>query len=405
MTENGQLRICIVGPGKRFLSGVSYYTLRLVNTLACTHKVSVVLMRQLLPTRFYPGRQRVGANLSKLEYDPAVRVFDGVDWYWLPSMLRALVFLCQERPDVVVFQWWSGTVLHSYLLLALVARLLHTQVVIEFHEVLDPGEAKLPLAQTYVRLVAPLMVHLAHCFVIHSEYDRRLLQTHYNLEKRSISLIPHGPYDHYQLDGREQQHRSAPVSYCNLLFFGLIRPYKGLEDLIRAFNALPEEEISRSWLTIVGETWEGWTEPANLINSSRYRDRITFINRYVADEEVTQIFAEADAVVIPYHRSSTSGSLHIAMSCGLPVVVTHVGGLIEAVTGYEGAILISPEDPDALQKALLEVAKLHGKRYADPHSWEYTAVCYRKLFEALNASSNIVGPKVDREPAIEEHAQ
>src|SRR5258708_27911274 len=128
-------------------------------------------MRQLLPTRFYPGRQRVGANLTRLEYDPRVRVFDGVDWYWLPSMLRALIFLMRERPDVVVFQWWSGTVLHLYLLIAFVTRLLRARIVIEFHEVLDPGEAKLTLVHAYVRLFAPLQANLAHVFVGYSNHD------------------------------------------------------------------------------------------------------------------------------------------------------------------------------------------------------------------------------------------
>src|SRR2546430_8627776 len=146
MVENRPLRVCVVGSGKRFLSGISYYALHLVNALAKSHRVSVILMRRLLPAAFYPGRKRVGANLTQLEYDPAVQAFDGVDWYWLPSIFRSLAFLIREHPAVVVFQWWSGTVLHSYLLLALAASLLKSQVVIEFHEVLDTGEAKLLLA-------------------------------------------------------------------------------------------------------------------------------------------------------------------------------------------------------------------------------------------------------------------
>ena len=385
MTDKGPLRICVVGAGTRFLGGISYYTLHLVKALARSHEVSVILMRQLLPTRFYPGRERVGANLTRLEFDPMIRVFDGVDWYWLPSMLRALVFLIRERPDVVVFQWWSGTVLHSYLLLAVVARLLGARVVIEFHEVLDPGEARLSLVQAYVRLVAPFMVRLAHGFVIHSECDRKLLQGHYNLGQRPVALIAHGPYNHYQLATGGQGHRIAPAVCCNLLFFGLIRPYKGLEDLIRAFDALPENEIVKYWLTIVGETWEGCTMPASLIDRSRYRDRITFVNRYVSDAEVAEFFAGADAAVFPYHRSSASGPLHIAMSYGLPVVVTRVGGLIEAVAGYEGTIRVPPGDPAALRSALLEVAKLRGKRYSDPHSWEHTATRYHELFDALRS--------------------
>jgi glycosyltransferase involved in cell wall biosynthesis len=384
MIENKQLRICVVGAGTRFLGGISYYTLHLVNAMARTQDVSAILMRQLLPTRFYPGRERVGANLTQLEYDPVARVYDGVDWYWLPSMIRALVFLVREHPDAVVFQWWSGTVLHSYLLLALVARLLGARTVIEFHEVLDPGEAKLPLAQSYVRLVAPILVRMAHGFVAHSEYDRKLLQSHYHLGRRPVALIAHGPYNQYRLkDGEQEVRKTSTASCCNLLFLGLIRPYKGLEDLIRAFDALPESEITSYQLTVVGETWEGCTLPANLIEQSRYRDRITFVNRYVSDEEVAAFFAGADAVVFPYHRASTSGSLHIAMSHGLPVVITQVGGLIEAVANYEGAILTPPGDSAALRDALLQVAHLCGKRYTDLHSWEHTILGYRDLLTAL----------------------
>lgn len=388
MRENRQLCICVVGAGMRFMSGISYYTLHLANALAQAHKVSVILMRQLLPTRLYPGWKRVGAHLTRLEYDPVVQVFDGLDWYWLPSMLRALAFLIRERPDVVVFQWWSGTVLHSYLVLALIARLLRARTVIEFHEVLDPGEAKLPPAQVYVRLLAPLLIRLAQGFVVHSEYDRQLLQKHYDLEQRPVTLIYHGPYNHYQAAGEERKLRTIPTSCCNLLFFGLIRPYKGLEDLITAFDGLPENAIDRFWLTIVGETWEGCNAPSTLIEQSHYRDRITFVNRYVSDAEVTEFFAGADAVVFPYHRASTSGTLHIAMSCGLPVVVTHVGGLVEAVESYDGAIVVPPQDPTELQNALLQVETLCGKRFTDPHSWEHTVACYQAFFDVLSQEAS-----------------
>lgn len=186
MKENLPLRICVIGAGTRFLGGISYYTLHLVNALASSYIVSAILMRQLLPTRLYPGHRRVGSITTKLAYDPRARIFDGINWYWLPSMLRALLFLRHERPDVVTLQWWSATVLHSYLLLALAARLLHARVVIEFHEVLDPGEAKLPLVSTYVRLLAPLLLRLAHGYVVHSEHDRKLLAHAYRLGQRHV---------------------------------------------------------------------------------------------------------------------------------------------------------------------------------------------------------------------------
>jgi glycosyltransferase involved in cell wall biosynthesis len=383
MQENYRLRICVVGAGTHFLSGISHYTCRLANALADTCRVSAILMRRLLPARFYPGRQRIGAALSCLEYSPAIHVFDGVDWFWFPSIVRVLAFLVRERPDIVIFQWWSGTVLHSYLVLALLARLLRARIVIEFHEVLDTGEARLLFARIYVRLIAPLILRQAQGFVVHSRFDLKTLEQRYGFHGRPVALIPHGPYSHYQQAGDGQRYRMAPASCCNLLFFGVIRPFKGLEDLIMAFDALPEDQISAYWLTIVGETWEGWTLPADLIARSRYRDRITFINRYVSDAEAAALFAGADAVVLPYRRSSASGPLHLAMSYGLPVVVTRVGGLPEAVADYAGAVLVPPRDPIALQAALIQIARLRGQRFSDPHSWERTVASYRALFAAL----------------------
>ena len=145
------------------------------------------------------------------------------------------------------------------------------------------------------------------------------------------------------------------------------------------FASLSDDEVRDFRLTVVGETWEGYTRPAEMIASHRHRDRITFVNRYVADEEVASFFAGADAVVLPYHRSSASGPLHLAMSQGLPVVVTAVGGLVEAAGDYEGAVRIPPRSPEAIRGALDEVRGLRGRRFEDPHSWDRTLTRFDQL--------------------------
>lgn len=381
--QDHRLRICIVGAGTHFLSGISYYTLRLANAFASSQRVSVILMRRLIPARLYPGRSRIGQNLTAMHYAPDTCVFDGVDWFWLPSMLKAILVLSRERPKVIIFQWWTGTVLHSYLLLALIGRLLRAKIIVEFHEVIATEETRMRWAGAYVRSLAPLLMRLAHGFVIHSEFDRPTLEQHYAIGKRPVAVIPHGPYDHYQPDTSGTQQRVAPPQSCNILFFGIIRPFKGLEDLITAFNAIPADEIDQYWLTIVGETWEGWTLPSQLIEQSPYRERITFVNRYVRDDEVASFFANADVVALPYHRSSASGPVHVTMSHGLPLVVTEVGGLPEATAGYQGAITIPPADPIALGAALQRASRLRGQRFADPQSWERTVGRFLELFAAL----------------------
>jgi glycosyltransferase involved in cell wall biosynthesis len=377
-----RMRVCVVGSGTRFLSGITVYTYRLANALAGTHRVSAILMRQLLPTRLYPGRDRVGSDLSALRFDPSVRHFDGVDWYWVPSILRALRLLVRERPDVLVFQWWSGTVFHTYLLLALVGRLLGARVVVEFHEVLDTGEANIPAARLYVRAIAPAILRLASGFVVHSEADRELLESHYAMHGRPVSLIPHGPYEHYLGEEPVEPLRDAPADAFNLLYFGVIRWYKGLEDLIEAFDRLEPEQAQGMWLTVVGETWEDYTAPAEMIARSRYRDRITFVNRYVSDAEVSAYFAGADAVVLPYRRASSSGPLNVAVGHGMPVVVTDLTSLSHNVAGYGGAVKVPPSDPAALSDALVRVRELRGRTFEHAYSWDETTDRYAKLLEA-----------------------
>jgi glycosyltransferase involved in cell wall biosynthesis len=205
-----------------------------------------------------------------------------------------------------------------------------------------------------------------------------MLRRTYPLPDEQVVVAPHGPYNHYgQADSTD--HEGDFV----FLYFGIIRPYKGVEDLVAAFERLPEAVRDTSRLVIVGETWEGWTAPLDAVATSPAKDRITVVNRYVDDAEVAAHFAAADAVVLPYRRSSSSGPLHIAMSAGLPVVVAHVGGLVEAAGDYAGVSFVPTQDPDALAAAMAELPARRGERFADVHSWEHTVDAYGELLERL----------------------
>jgi glycosyltransferase involved in cell wall biosynthesis len=377
-------RICVVGPGTRFLSGITYYTYSLVKALAESGcQCSAVLIRNLLPARMYPGRARVGDILTDLRLPENVRRVDGVNWYWGWSLVRAIRFLSSERPQVLVLQWWTGAVLHTYLVLAIVARRLGAKVIVEFHETQDVGEAQLPLVARYMNIMGRRVLKLSAAQLVHSQFDLDLIKLRYGLSE-SVTLIPHADYDYLPA---HPAIRIAPPQMINLLYFGVIRPFKGVEDLLNAFDLL-EPTQSRFWLTIVGETWEGWDFPNRLIAASSQRDRITFVNRYVTDIEAAGYFAGADIVVLPYHRSSSSGPLQIAMARGLPVVVTRVGGLVEATALYEGAVLVDPANPVSLAEGIKQAAALAGERFQGANSWIDTAVGYAKVFDAVALMQN-----------------
>jgi glycosyltransferase involved in cell wall biosynthesis len=380
-------RILMVGSGTRFLSGISVYTVRLANALAdAGHRVSMVTMRQLVPTFLYPGKARVGTDLTDLGRKASVPVFDGIDWWWLPSLVKAAWFIRRQRPETIVLQWWSGSVLHSYLALSLVARVLGARTVIEFHEVIDTGEARIPFVKHYAGIVGGAVIRLASGYTVHSAFDEGLLRSHWKLGRKPVAVLPHGPHDHYQAEpGTEPvpPAREAPEGVVNVLFFGIIRPYKGLEDLVDAFDSLSPEEVEGYWLTVVGETWEGWTLPTEKIAASRYRDRITFVNRYVHDAELDAWLRGADAVALPYKRSSLSGPLHVAMGYGLPILMSDTGGNPEAAEGYGGILLHEPEDAAAIADGLRRLPALRGERFEHPRSWAATAAAYEAFLDRV----------------------
>ena len=381
-------RVMVVGSGWHMTSGISHYTYRLSTALAARHQVSALLMRRLIPRRAYPGAARVGAPVTDAVYPEQVPVYDGVDWYWGRSMRGAIEFIDRERPEVVILQWWTGAVLHSYLRLASHAARRGARVIIEWHESQDVGEAGLPGTRRYVGSLMPWLLAWSAAHVVHSDFDLGAITSAYPVGIAPVRVIRHGPYDH--LAQPVEPVRPAAGSRpddgpMRLLYLGLVRPFKGVEDLVAAFSGLGRGDAERFRLTIVGETWESWTAPDEAIGRSPHADLIERVDRYVTDAELAEHFARADAVVLPYHRSSASGPLQIAMSAGLPVVVTSVGGLVEAVSDYPGALLVPPRDIAALRGALLGLPALRGRRYAGPHSWESVADEFTSLFDQIRA--------------------
>lgn len=381
----------IVGPGDRFLSGVSYFTALLTTAMAERGEVASLLLRRLCPRIFYPGRSRVGRTDGMLPM-PDVPVFNGVDWFWGRSMARAVAFWRRTKPSVVVLQWWTATVLHTYLALSFLAVRTGARVVIEFHEMQDVGEARLPLVGRYTRAGMRLLLSRADAVVVHSDFDKReVLKAYPQLAGLPVEVIPHGPYAHHRDDERVVPTPATELSTVEmppssrptrLLIFGVVRPYKGHAELAEAVELLVGEGLDLH-VSVVGEVWQGYREPFEAFRKALPADRLTIVDRYVSDEEVAFHFAETDLVVLPYRRSSASGPLHIAMSCGLPVVTTSVGGLGEAAAGYTGAVLAPPGDPVALADAIRTALPLVGLVHEDPHSWSRSADRYAALMNRL----------------------
>jgi glycosyltransferase involved in cell wall biosynthesis len=369
--------VVIIGPSQRFLSGISYFTLRLSNSLADHFNVRVLLFRNMLPKILFPGWKRVGDNLTEYNYRNDIRATEFLDWYNPLSWLRGSAEVA--KGDVIIFQWWTSSVAHMYLAISLL-NVKKRPLIIEFHEIVDPMESSFIVLRIYSKIMGSLIRRLATCHVVHSENDRQLISSHYHIDLKKVHVIPHGIYDQYKKTDCNIAKARIQIREPNvILFFGLLRPYKGVKYLIKAFEQLPKPLIDETRLLIVGEAWED-QESRDLVERSTFKSHITLINRYVGDDEVPVFFSAADILVLPYTRASQSGVAHIGMAFGIPIIASRVGGLEESLGKYTGSYLVEPGDPEQLA-GTMKNALSEKKRYEVPEvlRWDKIADQWNEL--------------------------
>jgi glycosyltransferase involved in cell wall biosynthesis len=188
--------------------------------------------------------------------------------------------------------------------------------------------------------------------IVHSEHGAQRLYGEGGLEPERVRIIPHGAFEHLTALPDEAplppdlRDAGGPV----VLFFGLIRPYKGVDTLIEAMAAVPEAEL---W--VVGMPRIPLDPLREL--ADRTGARVRFVPRFVRDAELPAYFRRADLLVLPYREIDQSGVLYTGLAFKKPMIVTRVGGLSEVADRDGAALAVPPEDPEALAGAVRDLLK------------------------------------------------
>jgi glycosyltransferase involved in cell wall biosynthesis len=144
--------------------------------------------------------------------------------------------------------------------------------------------------------------------------------------------------------------RSSDVP-VRLLFFGIVRPYKGLDLLLHAMAKVPGVR-----LTVAGEFWSDVEETRALVRELGIEDRVEIRAGYVAAEDIPALFADHDVMVLPYRSATASANFTIARTHGLPIVATRVGDAEQNVDHGVDGLLCEPDDVESLSAALRDVS-------------------------------------------------
>ncbi|HKN94364.1 MAG TPA: glycosyltransferase family 4 protein, partial [Thermoleophilaceae bacterium] len=290
----------------------------------------------------------------------------------VPDMLRYRRHA--ERADIVHWQWLSIEQLDAWLWPPRRPRVLTAHNVVAHER--RPGQAA----------ARRRLVRSMDAVVVHSEHGRQEA-LRLGAGPESVHVIAHGAFDYLtQQEGElPLPEPLASVQGPVVLFFGLIRDYKGVDVLLRAWREVPGAEL--------------WVVGMPRVDMARLRalapDRVRFVPRFVGDLELPAYFRRADVVVLPYRDADQSGVLYTALAFGKPLVLSDVGGFGE-VASHGAARLVPPGDEGALADALrellgnaaarTELADAASRAAAGPYSWdtvaERTLALYRQLLDA-----------------------
>jgi len=387
-------RLLVVGPSTKFYSGLSAYTICLANALSKYNDVSVVLLRKLLPEFLYPGRGNVDRDDCSLSFLPDIAICDGMDWYSPLSWIQACRFVKQQKPEAVVMQWWTSSVAHMQLFLAITNRLrTGAKLILEMHETVDTLEESILPIRLYSRVMGKLLISQADGLVVHSNAVKKSIAQVFRINDRRIAVIPHGLYDVYykRIDKQAAKRELGIKESLTILCFGMIRKYKGVPYLVEAFNRLPREIALCFRLVIAGEDWGDETTLGGMIDSSPYKGQITYSPGFVPDSMVPQYFSAADVVVLPYLRTAGSGVANIAMAYGRPIITSDLDTMRECLAGYAGAIVVPVADSQAIAERLMELHAQHKSGMPLLYgvlgsNWNEIALGYGKVIDRTGSS-------------------
>lgn len=310
------MRVALFGPVYPFRGGIAHYTTLLNRTLLDEgHTVLLVSFRRMYPRWLFPGES---------DRDPSATPLQAANpHFWIDSLnpltwLATFARLRNFQPDLILFPWWTPFFAPLWYTLALLNRLfLRRELAILCHNVLPHEENPVD------RLLARSVLGWADRLVVQSEREKsRLLEL---LPAADVGIAPHPVYDMWA-EGRISQAEARarlnlPPDLPLLLFFGIVRQYKGLDALL---EALPHILAAAGdvLLVIAGEFWDERALYEQQIRGLGIEKSVRIDSRYIPDEEVALYFSAADLLVAPYRSVTGSGVIQMAAGFGVPVVTT-----------------------------------------------------------------------------------
>lgn len=334
-------RILIIGPVLPYRGGIAQHTTMLHRALREQSDCLTISFSRQYPRWLFPGKSDKDENLTSHVEEGVEFLIDSVNpLSWHRALRRAKSF----APRLVVFPWWHVYWAPCFAWLSRKLRKDGVEIVFLCHNVVEHESAR------WKRVLTDFVLSKGSRFVVHTSVDKQNLLNRF--PDCLVAIHPLPVFDQFPQPTINLPRRAK----LELLFYGFVRPYKGLDVLLRAMNLLKDEDV---FLSVVGEFWRGEDEAKKYVADNGLANKVEIVPRYVSDDEAASFFSRCDVVVLPYRSATGSAVIPLAYHYGKPVIATRVGGLPDVVEDGETGALIEPDSSvqlaDAIKQALTGV--------------------------------------------------
>ncbi len=330
-------RVALIGPILPFRGGIAQHTTMLHRALSRQVCCLTLSFSRQYPSFLFPGTSDRDESLKDFREPGVEYLIDSLNpLTWYKAVKRILTF----QPDLVVFPWWQVYWVPCFGWMSRQFSKKGIELVFLCHNVIEHEAA------SWKQTLTATVLATADRFVVHSVAEKKTLLARF--PETNVQVYPHPIYNQFPASEIQLPRRAK----LELLFFGFIRPYKGLDVLLKAMCLLKEEDI---FLSVVGEFWKGEQDSEEFLKKNNLSGMVELVPRYVSDQEAADYFQRCDLVVLPYRSATGSGVVPLAFHYGKPVIVTSVGGLPDVVEDGVTGTLVEPDSPEQISDAIRAV--------------------------------------------------
>ena len=340
------MKIALIGPVYPYRGGIAQYTARLAQVLSARHDVEIFSFKRQYPSWLYPGRS---------DKDPSRKAPDIKATYSIDSLnpltwLRTAGKIRNCHPNMLIIEWWVTFWAPAFSLIACLCRRARIPIVFLIHNVLPHEKSWLH------RPLAWITLKQGGHFIVHTPTEREHLVK--LIPGAIVEVCPFPVYDmlaETDMPSLQEARRllHLPETAKVLLFFGIVRPYKGLIFLIDALAQL-HSKIQDLYLVIAGEFWEDKAAYEKKIESLGLSAQVHLEDRYIPNEELGVFFRAADLAVAPYVAGTQSAVSALALGFGTPLIVTEWSAAALDEVYRQSVREVPSGDAKALAQAILD---------------------------------------------------